>query len=610
MALLEPIQRAKRQVGEDLRADPYLVYILLAALLLSSFWIWHRLPNFATRDERWRVVDPVEVLATYLDDPRLGSITEGVAYWRSYGAAMHLAAVALVPVFVVVLATDSLPAFADVGRHIGVGFWPHWLRTPAWIWTYSVLPVRLANVAMAVGSVYVTYRIGTTMRDRPTGRLAAALLTLTWGFLILAHEGGEDVPSLFFFLLALYLALRYVESGVERVFYWGCLFGGTSIAFKLSGGVSAILLGVAHLQRARRTDVASQTALVRPKFLATGVLIGLCTIAVGFPSILLGAPAEFGGRIARAVSAKSDPHGWLVRPSWWWILRGYLHGAGLPLFVAFLGGVVAALPRLRDRSLTADGLRLALLGVGVFLLVFSSWQYVRTHHLLPTFALLGLVLAVALVRLRESRPRLGRALVAVLLVTSAVYAGAGTLAYASQPRDRAADYLSSHGSADDAIETYTLDPQDAAVPHTERVDQRPGFDVDSFADRCPAYVVLNYHRSLQYLAPADWSKRADVLSGPERAAHVEALLAEDTYPYEIVGAYGRETRFLRSEERRPTWQRLLRVGTRPRTIQYGDPQNMGVDQYTVVLRRIGECSDGTLERVTASDSGAGPNDRR
>jgi 4-amino-4-deoxy-L-arabinose transferase-like glycosyltransferase len=82
-----------------------------------------------------------------------------------------------------------------MGRHIGVGFWPHWLRTPAWIWTYSVLPVRLANVAMAVGSVYVSYRIGTTMRDRATGRLAAALLTVTWGFLILAHEGVSSAAA-------------------------------------------------------------------------------------------------------------------------------------------------------------------------------------------------------------------------------------------------------------------------------------------------------------------------------------------------------------------------------------------------------------------------------
>ncbi|MFC7142121.1 glycosyltransferase family 39 protein [Halosimplex aquaticum] len=590
MPLSDPLQRAKRQVVDDLRADPYLPYILAAALLLSSFWIWHRLPNFATRDERWRVVDPIEVLAAYLDDPGIGSITEGVAYWRTYGSAMYLSAIALVPVFVVVLASDALPAFADMGRHLGVGFWPHWLRTPGWIWTWSVLPVRLANVAMAVGSVYVIYRIGTTVRDRATGRLAAALLTVTWGFLVLAHEGGEDIPSLFFLLLSLYFAVRYVESGVDRLFYWGCLFGGVSIAFKLSGGVSAVMLGVAHVHRARRSEDGLVGSLVRPKFLGVGVLIGIATVAVGFPSIVFGAPEEFGARIGRAFGAKSEPHGWLVQPSWWWILRGYLNGAGIPLFAAFVGGAVAALGRFREQSLTADGLRIALVGVGTYLLVFSTWRYVRTHHLLPTFALLALVLAVGLVRLRERRPAVGRAFVAVLLVVSAVYAGAGTLAYASQPRDQAVQYLTSHGGANDTIETYTGDPQDAAVPHSNRVEHRPGFGVATFAERCPAYVVLNYHRSLLYLAPDSWGKRAAILSNPRVESHLRDLLAEDTYPYEIAGEYGREPRFLRGQGRAPMWKRLLRVGTRPRVMQYGDPQDMGVDQYTVVLRRTGPCT--------------------
>jgi hypothetical protein len=591
MALLDPLARARRQVGDDLRADPYLPYILLAALLLSSFWVWHRLPNFATRDERWRVVDPVEVLATVLDDPRPGSLSEGVGYWRTYGSAMYLAALALVPVLVVALATDALPAFADMGRHLDVGYWTHWLRTPGWIWTWSVLLVRLANVAMAVGCVYVVYRIGTTLRDRSTGRLAAALLTVTWAVLILAHEGGEDVPSLFFLLLSLYFAIRYVETGVDRLFYWGALFGGVSIAFKLSGGVSAVLLGVAHLQRARRDEEGFVSGAVRPKFLATGVLIGAGTIVAGYPSILFGAPTEFVGRLARAFGSKSQPHGWLVQPSWWWILRSYLHGVGLPLAVALVGGALAALTRIREDSLPADGLRLALVGVGVYLAVFSSWRYVRTHHLLPVAALLVVVLAVGLARLRERRPAVGRAVVAVLLVTSAVYAGAGTLAYASQPRDQTVDYLRSEAGPDDIVETYTYDPQDAAVPHTDRVDARFGVAPDSFELRCPEYVVLNYHNSILYLAPDSWGKRAEVLSNDAVEEHVRALLDGDTYPYEIAGEHGRTPRFLDGKGRAPMYQRLLRVGVRPRTIQYGDPQDMGVDQYTVVLRRTGPCQE-------------------
>jgi hypothetical protein len=585
--LPDAVRQAKRQVSDDLRSDPYLPYILLLSFVLASFWVWHRLPNFATRDERWRVVDPVEVLAAYLDDPALGSVTEGVAYWRTYGAAMYLSAVALVPTLILVLASGSLSGFAAMGRHLDVSFWEHWLRTPGWIWTASVLPARLANVALAVGSVYVLYRLGTTVRDRATGRLAALLFSLTWGLVILSHEAGEDVPSLFFFLLSFYFAVRYVDAGQRRLFYWGCLFGGASIAFKLSGGVSAVVLGVALLQRARREDWPR--SLVRPQVVAGGLLVAVAAIAVGYPTIAFGAPSEFGGRISRAFSAKSDPHGWLVKPNWWWILRGYLHGLGLPLALGTVGGVVAALPRLRDRSLTADALALALVAVGSFLAVFSTWEYIRTHHLFPTFSLLVFVLAVGLARLREREARVGRVVIAALVLTSAIYAGVGALGYASQPRDQAVSWFEINAADNASVETYANDPQDAAVPHWADAEYVPRSGMAGVRERCPEYIVLNYHTAILTLAPDSHSARADILNSRNAELYVRDLLGEDTYPYAVAGEFGPRPRFLDGEPRRPTWWRLLRVGLVPRTIQYGDPQDMGVNQYTVVLERSGEC---------------------
>ena len=126
-------RQARRRVTDDLRRDPYLVYILLAALALAVFWVWHRLPNFATRDERWRVVDPVETFAAVYDDPSIGSFQEGLTTWRSYGAAMYLSALALFPVAIAAAIHGELDAFAAMGSHTGVGYWEHWQRTPAWI---------------------------------------------------------------------------------------------------------------------------------------------------------------------------------------------------------------------------------------------------------------------------------------------------------------------------------------------------------------------------------------------------------------------------------------------------------------------------------------------
>jgi len=588
-----PVRRAGRRIRDDLGSDPYLPYILLLAAFLASFWIWHRLPNFATRDERWRVVDPIEAAAYLSEERSLDSLREGVNAWRNYGATFYVAAFALVPVAVAVLATDQVGPFLDMGKHRfawdnDVWYWEHWLRTPGWIWAASVLPFRLVNAALVVGSVYVIYRIGTTMRDRAAGRLAALLLTLTWGLLVLAHEAGEDVPAMFFTLLSFYFALRYVEDGRAREFYWGCVAGAVGIGMKLSAGVSVIVLAVAFFLRAKREGGRVTHRYVRPVFLLAAAAIGLVVVWVGYPTVLVEFdPGALFDRISRGTSEKSSPHGWRVKPSWWWILRGYLHGLGLPLFVAAVAGTLGGLTLLRERSRAADGVRLALIGAASLLALTSTWSYVRMHHLLLTFPLLVLLATTSLVRVRDRWPAAGRVLVAVLLLTSGAYAVGGDLAYASQPRDQATQWLADRATPNTTVETYVGDPQEAAVPH--HVDVSHAGPSRRLEERCPEYIVLSYHRELLALAPDSWGKSARRVGNPGSERYYRDLLAGDTYPYEVAKRFGRRPRFLDGEERRSTWREMLHVGVRPRTIQYGDPQDMGVDQYTIVLRRTGEC---------------------
>ena len=593
------------QVVDDLRTDPYLVYILLAAVVLAGFWIWHRLPNFATRDERWRVVDPVEAFAAVSETQSYESLREGVTYWRSYGATFYIATLALVPVLVAVVLAGEVEGFAAMGRHQFRDFWEHWLGSPVWVWSASVLAYRLVNVVLAVGCVYLVYRLGATVRDRATGRLAALVLTVTWGLLVLAHEAGEDIPALFAFLLSFVLAVRYLQTGETRTYYWGCLVGGAGAALKLSAGVAALVLGAAFVLRARHAEESWGEHLWQPRFLAVGVGIGTTAIVLGYPSLLVGDPADVGGRFVRGVANKGNPHGWRVQPSWWWILRGYLHGLGLPLFVGALASVVAVLPRLRERTRRTDALALVLFAVAAYVLVFSGWAYIRMHHLLVTFPLLAVVVAVAGQRLREFSPAVGRVAVALLLVTSGVYAAGGSLAYASQPRDQTAAWIGERAGPNTTVETYVRDPQEVGVPHDVTVyhpfdrrmevanrTRKPGIHEWTLAveERCPDYVVLTYHKSLLYLAPDDWGKRASQLSDADLERYFRDLLANETYPYTVAERFGRRPRFLDGKGRRSTLDAMLYVGVRPRTIQYGDPQDLGVDQYSVVLERTGECT--------------------
>ena len=613
------LNRIKRQICGDLEADRYLAYILLFTFVLAGFWIWYRLPDFATRDEIWRVVDPLEVLVFFRRNPSVEGIQKGVEYWRTYGATLYLYGFALVPVVVFAFLTGQLNAFMGILRGNGVNLWAYWNRTPAWVWTAIVLLSRLTNVLLAVGCVYVIYRIGTTMRDRTTGRLAAILLSLTWEFLVLAHEAGEDVPALFFLLLVVYFALRYSETGEESLFYAGCVCGGIAIAFKLTAGVSVILLGLAYLLYARNPETTPREALMRPRLLVLGAMLGATMIVVGFPSTFAGGIPVITERVHRGIANKGHILGWRIAPSWWWILRGYLHGFGLPLFLGALGGVVASLPLLRERSMASNGTLMALAGTTTYLAVYSRWKYIRAHHLLPTYALLILVLAVVLARLYDSNRSLARPLIAVLLVTSCVYAGVGDLGYATEPRDQATSWLSSHAAQNATVETYTSNPQDAAVPHGMDVYQptnltmtingktrTPGVTTWTLAmpERCPTYIELNYQVGIIYLAPDNHSHWAKLFSNPRIENYFRHLMAEDKYPYEVAATFGPRPRFLDTDKPRPFWWSLLRTGLFPRTIQYGDEQDMGVRQYTVVLKRTGQCTMSTRPQFASTAGSA------
>nr|WP_305794496.1 glycosyltransferase family 39 protein [Halomarina rubra] len=446
-----------------------------------------------------------------------------------------------------------------------------------------IVLARLANVAFAVGAVYVTYRIGTTIRDRPTGRLAAVLLTVTFGFLVLAHEAGEDVPALFFFLLAFYYTVQYTETGAPRRFLAGCLTGALAIAFKLTAAPIVVVLVVGYALRVHTTG-NYRPALGHAKVLVAGGALGAVTIVLCFPSVLVSASFDplvdrvLGESVGRTYS-ETGPDA----PVWWWFLRGYVNGLGLPLFVGSVVGVLASV-RSVGRRTTAAGVTLALVGLGSYLLLFSQWHDFRVHHLLPTFPLLAVVLASSLSRLRVRRPSVARALVACLVLTSGAYAAVGTAGYASQPRDAAVTWLDANASPNATLGVSRNDFQDTAIPHGMAVerfhdDDRAGVDVDP----CPTYLQVT-RRDLLNL-------REEFRFGydPERASYLENLVAGQ-YNYELVEEFGpRPPAFVPQRPTPGSLSDLVPLGVVPRVDQYGDEQELGPNQYTAILERTGAC---------------------
>jgi 4-amino-4-deoxy-L-arabinose transferase-like glycosyltransferase len=569
-------------VGRDLREDRLLRWVLALAAVLCGFWFWYRVPNFAVPDEYTRLIDPMKAAGTFFGDPSLVSLRQGVLDGRGLGASFYLFGLVLVPVFLLVLLRGALGTFVTFGDI--TSRWTLWFAAPAWFWTACVLVGRLTIVAIAVGCVYLLYRLGVEWRDRTTGRLASIVLTLSFGFVSTAHEIGEDIPMLFVFLLAFLLVLRYVRTGEQRPLAAASLAGGLAIAFKLTAGVIAFVIGGALVYRASTgdeppRDVARQFGI--------GLGCGLLAIAVGFPSVLVAGPEPLLERVFGTTGNKSSlSHQRLL---WFVPLRQYLSTFGLPLFVAVVAGAGTALARLRRSGITGAPVRAFLLGaLAVYLAVFSQWGGLNMHHLLPTVPLFALLIADELgtriddpLSFEFSNPTPLRVGLAVLVASSALYTAVGVTFYANEPRQQSTEWLQENEDANTTVEVYENSIADVGVPHSMSVS-RYQFNEStaepysglirnesaytewmvSMPDRKPEYIQLTVSE-LRYLGePGE--------RFPRRRAYIENLLAGE-YEYEVVTRFGER----RDDENR--LERLFRAGVVPHPEQWTEP--------VVLLRR-------------------------
>ncbi|MGM0371394.1 MAG: ArnT family glycosyltransferase [Halobacteriota archaeon] len=573
------------QFVADLRTDRFLRYILLLAVVLTGFFFWHRIPNFATRDEFSRILDALVPYGSVIEDPSWESLRSGVVWGRTpFGATTFLYGFLLLPVVVIALFAGQGEAIAALASPAWeFGFYEAWHTTPEWIWTLSIALVRLANVAFAVGSVYLTYRIGVELASRPAGRLASLFLTLSFGFLTIAHEGGEDMPATFLVLLSILLLARYVRQGDTQQFLAASVTGGLAIGFKLTAAPVIVVIAVAHLLRVHRSD-QSGLARLQPGLVLSGALLGLLFILVSFPTAVVGrldlvVERIVGGSLSRA----SHPTG-PDAPILWWFLRGYLSALGLPLFVGSVTGIAASLWHLRDKPASAPAAVLVFTGLFGYLLLFSGWHDFRVHHLLPTIPLAAILLGWTVTRFWDRRPSLAGPLLAILLITSSLYAGVGVAGYADMPRDDAVTWLETEAEEDAVLEVYRRHLQDTAVPHSMTVQHAYGAsDAGETLDPCPTYIQLGY-RDLLYLAEDTYYR-----NGIVRASYVRSLVSEE-YGYEIVAEFGpRPPNFVPDRPTPGVYHELLRLGIVPQTDQYADEQELRPNQYTLILERTGEC---------------------
>jgi len=569
------VRRVRRTVGADLRADPALQWVLLLAAVTTSAFVWYRLPNFAAPDEYARLLKPMKVAGHGATDG-LAGIRRGFLADRALGPTFYLNALALAPVFLLVVLSGNVGQFTSLGSI--TSRWTLWHAAPAWFWSAGILLARLFSVAAAIAAVYVVYRTATAMYDRRAGRYSALALALSLAFVSASHEAAEDAPLVLLVSLVVYLSYRYVRQGQDRELLVACALGGLATALKFSGGITALVVASALVLRVRETGPRS---VLRPRLLGGGLLVALAAFYVGFPAAVVGGPGVLIDRVANEVSRHvtgSGPGEIETAPPFfgYGVLKPYLNGLGLSLFLAAAAAIGDRLVRLRgglDRETAVPTLLIgpALAGfVGVFLLAGEA----ATRHLLPTYPFIVCLLGGALTAWRDRAPQVGRAIAVVVLLTTAVYAGWGLLMFADEPRDSATATLATDFGADAEVVVYENSITDVAADHGREL-QRYGFDEAN--DTGP--LVRNETAFTEWMVETP-SRQPDAIqltcSGaignlhrpgserfPERADYVRGLLFENATDYRVTDTFGTAPRTYLDRQRAAPLQRLFLAGVIP-----------------------------------------------
>ena len=312
---------------------------------------------------------------------------------------------------------------------------------------------RLVAALMGTGTIPVIFLLGRRMYNRRTGLLAALFYAVAPLAALHAHFLAVDVPATLFVSLALLYAARLRDTAAWRDVGRAALWCGLAAATKYSAVLCilapavALLVPLLHATRADRSDLTRQSV---PKvsgllcFTALVFLIACPGPWLNWHAFWAGTYPGSGVRYELLEHARTG-HGYVfvdTGPGWWYHLTVSLrYGLGLPLLMLCVAGGAYAVYR-REPS---DVILLVFVAIAYLTTSMSAVRFAR--YLLPLYPAL-FVLAARVAVLPDAGTALRRAgLAAAALVAMTCTGTSAGLVRAMQltdPRDRAADYLTTH----------------------------------------------------------------------------------------------------------------------------------------------------------------------
>jgi 4-amino-4-deoxy-L-arabinose transferase-like glycosyltransferase len=267
--------------------------------------------------------------------------------------------------------------------------WQQFWYTPLSEPTAIVTLARLTTVFFGVGTVYLLYRLGKDAYNKQVGLLAAVFLSLTYLHVRDSHFGTTDVPTTFFFTLALWFAIRLFQKPELKNYLWFGLSAGLAIGTKYNTGMILVALLTSYYLFIRKINISAKESRKKYSYyLAIAIFASGFAFIISTPFALFDFPTFKSDFMANVHNLRYGHRGIDLGLGWWYHLKFTLyHGLGLPYLFAAGIGLAYALWKRTEMDY------IIVLQTICYYVWISSGKTVFVRYLIPLMPLVAILTA-------------------------------------------------------------------------------------------------------------------------------------------------------------------------------------------------------------------------
>jgi len=288
-------------------------------------------------------------------------------------------------------AYGQLPLFLAWG---GIKFWQIFTGETIINFSQAVFSLRFFSALFSVLTIPAVYGVVWQLGEKKWAWLAALLTVFTPGLIQAAHFGTTESLLVFFAVLMLFLATKFLKEGKKNILIIGGIIAGLAVGTKISSMVFLTPFLIAILWRWRQKKTRF-ILVCRQGFLLIDLTI-IFTLAAA-PFLILSNPASLNTlkyeiEVAQGKAAVFYTRQFLqTKPYWFQIKKIFPFALGWPLLIAGVLGLGKIIKDIIKQKSQSSGSLLAFLCLFIIYFLYFGRLFVKWSRfmtpILPFFAI-------------------------------------------------------------------------------------------------------------------------------------------------------------------------------------------------------------------------------